>query len=379
MRTVGQEATAMQLGELEKYRRMLDNLPVGIYRINPNGKVLEANRKFAELLGYKSVQELKAVNVNDFYVSQSDRAAFVEKLRNSDLTAEFELRRKDRTTIWVRDYPKATISLNGYITHLDGVFVETHGIDAITRDIGEDKRLDMRRMREQFISSVTHELRTPLVSIKGYVDYILAMKDGSVPDSIRPSLEIIKRNTDRLFTLVNDLLDVQRIESGKFRLKLETFNLREILGNCIEEMAPVLKQKKQKIHVDAPAATLNIQGDRLRLTEVFTNLLNNAAKFTPDSGEIYVRVEEENDSIRISVRDTGIGIDKMDLERVFEPFAAIEKPTYIKGTGLGLSLAKRLVEVHGGKMWVDSPGKGQGATIAFTLPKRREEPVRMNG
>ncbi len=378
-RSKGQEPALTQLGEPDKYRRMFDNLPVGVYRMTPAGKILEANRKFAQLLGHQSVEELKSVSVNDLYVSQPDRMVFLEKLRNSDMNAEFELRRKDGRTIWIHDYPKAAVSLNGYITHLDGVFVETHGIDAITRDLNEDKRLDMKRMRDQFISSVTHELRTPLVSIKGYVDYILAKRDGSVSESIRPSMEVIKRNTDRLFNLVNDLLDMQRIESGKLALKLETFDLRQILDQCVEEMLPVFNHKNQKIRLDAPTGQLNLQGDRLRLTEVLTNIMNNATKFTPDGGEISIRVEEDNEFIRVCVHDTGIGLDKTDLERVFEPFASIEKPTYIKGTGLGLSLAKRLVEAHGGKIWVDSAGKGQGATFAFSVPRRREELVTTHG
>ena len=374
-----QGVTTAKNVEPSAYHQMLDNLPVGVYRMTPSGTILEANRKFAQLLGYQNAEELKPLNVNDLYVKRSDRVAFLEKLRSSDVTSEFQLRRRDGRTVWIRDYPKATISLTGYITYLDGVFVETYGMDAITRDLNEDKRLDMKKMREQFISSVTHELRTPLVSIKGYVDYILSKQDGSVSESIRPSMEVIKRNTDRLFTLVNDLLDIQRIESGKLALKPESFNFREVLDHCAEELLPLIRQKNQKIHVNAPSGALTVQGDRLRLTEVLTNLLNNATKFTPSGGDIFVMVEEDTESLHVQVRDTGIGIDKADLERVFEPFAAIEKPTYIKGTGLGLSLVKRLIEAHSGKIWVDSAGKGQGTTFTFSLPKQKEELVTVHG
>ena len=359
-----------QVHEAETYRSMFENVPVGVYRMTPAGKVLEANRKFVELLGYQNIEELKSANVNDLYVSKSDRMAFLDKLRTAELNGEFQMRRKDGRTIWVHDYPKATVSMNGYVTHLDGMAVETQEIDAITRDLNEDKRLDIKRMRAQFISSVTHELRTPLVSIKGYLDYVLAKNDGSVSGAIRPSLEVIKRNTDRLFNLVNDLLDVQRIESGKLALKLETFDFRQILTHCTEEMLPIFNQKSQKITVDAPAGSLDLRGDRLRLTEILTNMLNNATKFTPDGGQVSVRVEQDSEFLRVFVHDTGIGIDKADLERVFEPFSAIPKPTYIKGTGLGMSLAKRLIEAHGGRIWVDSPGKGEGTTFAFELPRR---------
>jgi signal transduction histidine kinase len=192
-------------------------------------------------------------------------------------------------------------------------------------------------------------------------------------------LEVIKRNTDRLFNLVNDLLDVQRIESGKLGLKLETFDFRQVLNHCTEEMLPIFNQKSQRITVDAPLGSLDLKGDRLRLTEILTNMLNNATKFTPDGGEVSVRVERDNEFLRVFVHDTGIGIDKADLERVFEPFSSIPKPTYIKGTGLGMSLAKRLIEAHGGRIWVDSPGIGEGTTFAFELPRRLEELVASDG
>jgi len=359
-----------QVRDAETYRSMFENVPVGVYRVTPAGKVLQANRKFVELLGYQNIEELKSANINDLYVSKSDRMAFLDKLRTAELNGEFQMRRKDGRTIWVHDYPKATVSIDGYVTHVDGMAVETQEIEAITRDLNEDKRLDMKRMRAQFISSVTHELRTPLVSIKGYLDYILAKNDGSVSEAIRPSLEVIKRNTDRLFNLVNDLLDVQRIESGKLALKLETFDFNQILHHCMEEMLPILNQKGQKLAVDAPPGSLDLRGDRLRLTEILTNMLNNATKFTPAGGEVSVRVEQNSEFLRVFVHDTGIGIDKTDLERVFEPFSSIPKPSYIKGTGLGMSLAKRLIDAHGGKIWVDSQGRGEGATFAFELPRR---------
>jgi hypothetical protein len=138
----------------------------------------------------------------------------------------------------------------------------------------------------------------------------------------------------------------------------------------MEEMLPILNEKGQKLTVDAPPGSLDLRGDRLRLTEILTNMLNNATKFTPEGGEVSVRVEQNSEFLRVFVHDTGIGIDKTDLERVFEPFSSIPKPSYIKGTGLGMSLAKRLIDAHGGKIWVDSQGRGEGATFAFELPRR---------
>jgi len=361
----------------ERYRSLLDHLPVGVYRITSDGRILEASQRFAEILGYGNVRELQKINLNDLYVKKSDRIGHLERLRDSTVFAEFELRRKDGRTVWVRDYPKAIVGAEGTIAYIDGVFVEATGIDAIVRDIAEHRRLET--MKGHFISSVTHELRTPLVSIKGYVDYILAKELGLLPEGVKSKIEVVRRNTDKLLELTEDLLNIQRMQNGTFEFKLQTVSVREMLSHCVEEIEPIVKQKNQEIHVDAPNSPLMIQGDQLRLSEVLVNLLHNATKFTPNGGKITIRAEEDASTVTVHVSDTGIGLDKKDLDRVFEPFAVIEKPTYFKGTGLGLSLTKRLIEAHGGKIRVSSAGKGQGANFAFTLPKKQEEWLGVHG
>jgi len=372
---VGISPPKIQNGEskaaLDRYRSMLDNLPVGVYRSASDGRILEANRTFARMLGYENTDELKKVDLNDVFVRKSDRVGQLEKLRDSTVFAEFQLRRKDGETVWVRDYPKATLAPTGNVDYQDGVIVQTHGIEAIVRDITEHRRLEI--MKDQFISSVTHELRTPLVSIKGYVDYVLAEDPKATLESVKTSIEVVKRNTDRLLELTNDLLDVQRMESGKLELKIQNVNFRDLIKECVEEIQPLIRQKNQHLHLEIPAGPLTIQGDHLRLSQVMMNLLNNATKFTPTGGDITVRAEEEIETgdLRISVKDTGIGINKSDIARVFEPFAAIEKATYYKGTGLGLSLTKKLVEAHGGTISAFSPGKGLGTTFTFTLLRKR--------
>jgi len=354
-----------EMKSYEILRSILDNVPVGVYRATSDGRILEANRTFAELLGYKSVDEIKTVNLNDIYVRRTDRIDHLEKLRDATIFAEFELKRKDGGTIWMRDYPKATLANSGYVDYTDGVLVRTQGIEAIVHDITEHRRLEI--MRDHFISAATHELRTPLVSIKGYADFILAENPQSAISNIRPFVEVMKRNADRLLELTNDLLDVQRMESGKIQLKLQQVDLRNLVKECVQEVQPLIDQKHHHLHLEVPSRALTIRGDPLRLSQMLWNIMNNAIKFTPDGGDITVSLDETPTKVCIRVRDTGIGVDKKDLERVFEPFAAIEKPTYFKGTGLGLSLTKRLVEAHGGVISVTSPGKWQGTTITIEL------------
>jgi two-component system phosphate regulon sensor histidine kinase PhoR len=286
------------------------------------------------------------------------------------------LRRNDGRTVWVRDYPKAALKPDGHIDYVDGVCVETHGIDAIVRDIAEHKRL--QSMKDHFIVAVTHELRTPLVSIKGYVDHIVA-SEPNLSNSIKSKIEVVRRNIDRLLELTEDLLNIQDMEDGRLEFTFETLNLHEAFRECLEDIQPLVGGKGQEIRLEVPGKALPVLCDRLRLNEVLTNLLTNASKFSPQGGTITVRVEEDSNTVTVSINDDGIGIDKKDLERVFEPFAAIEKPSYVKGTGLGLSLTRQLVQAQGGKVWATSPGKGHGATFAFTLPKSKEELIEVHG
>ena len=228
------DATVRSSAEI--YRSMLDNLPVGVYRAKSNGELLEANRTFVKMLGYADLDEIKQVNLKNVFVRESDRVSLLEKLRSTTVFTEFELRRKDKETIWVRDYPKATLASTGDVDYMDGVFVQTYGIEAIVRDITEQRKLEI--MKDQFISAVTHELRTPLISIKGYADYVLA-EDQSVPlENVRASIEVVRRNADRLLELTNDLLDIQRMESGKLQLKLQDIDLRDLLGNVLTRFNP---------------------------------------------------------------------------------------------------------------------------------------------
>ncbi len=240
----------------------------------------------------------------------------------------------------------------------------------VARDITERKQ--MEKMRDQFVFTVTHELRTPFVSIKGYVDLALSSEPGAISKEVESQLHVAKRNTDRLLSLVNDLLDVQRMQAGRLQLNLQTIDFKKVMDSCIEEIQPMITAGKLSLRTEAPKADLLIQGDEIRLCQVMMNLLSNATKFSPEGGEVTVHVEEEKETIKVYVSDRGIGIKQEDLKRVFEPFSAIQKTSYVRGTGLGLSITKGLIEAHGGQIWAESLGEGKGATFTFTLPRSKE-------
>ncbi|MDD5503026.1 MAG: CHASE4 domain-containing protein [Candidatus Thermoplasmatota archaeon] len=224
-------------------------------------------------------------------------------------------------------------------------------------------------MKSQFISNATHELRIPLVSIKGYVDLVRTGKYGKLPDKAAEFLTVAKNNTDRLLHLTDDLLDVHRVESGKLGLDIQDIDVGAVIRQCIEELKPLTDEKKQTIEVDMPKKQLPIKADLQRLGQVVSELLTNAYKFTPKKGRITIKVNDMKDRMEIAISDTGMGIDKNNLQKIFEPFADIKRPTTFQSTGLGLNVAKGIVEGHGGKISAESGGDGKGTTFTIILPR----------
>lgn len=235
----------------------------------------------------------------------------------------------------------------------------------------ELKELD--RMKDQFISMATHELRTPLVSIKGYVDYIQSGSAGEVPNRIEELLDIVQRNTRRLESLTDDLLDQQRIESGRLEINPETIQLKNVLDDILEELEPYIKESNLDLVLEVPEDLSELYADQIRIGQVLLNLIHNAAKFSPEGSEIKVEVEETDGDIKVSVEDEGIGLTPEDMRELFKPFPKIEQPDFYGGTGLGLSICKGIVELHGGEIWAESEGRGEGSIFTFTIPKTAHE------
>jgi len=223
--------------------------------------------------------------------------------------------------------------------------------------------------KTDFVSAVAHELRTPLTSIKGYAALLSAGKLGQIPPAVKERLEKINKHSDNLSGLINNLLDISRIESGRVEMNIEKINLKETVESFYDLLAPQFKEKQIKFKQDIPPVIKEILADKQQLQRVFINLVGNAIKFTPAGGTITIGAKETNDEIQIVVQDSGIGIPKKDLHKVFEEFYRTDEAVnqQIKGTGLGLSLVKYIVEAHKGKIWVDSD-TGKGAKFIFALP-----------
>jgi signal transduction histidine kinase len=227
--------------------------------------------------------------------------------------------------------------------------------------------------KSQFLANMSHELRTPLNAILGYAELILDNIYGDTPDKMREVLDRIQRNGRHLLGLINDVLDLSKIEAGQLTLSLADYSLKDVVQNVYSAVEPLAQEKrialKAEVAPDLPAA----RGDERKLTQVLLNLVGNAIKFT-DAGEVAIKAFAANGSFTVAVRDTGPGIAEADQTKIFEEFQQADSSITRKkgGTGLGLAIAKRIIELHGGRLSVSSR-PGQGSTFSFTLPAKVEQ------
>nr|MBU1328657.1 GAF domain-containing sensor histidine kinase [Candidatus Omnitrophota bacterium] len=241
----------------------------------------------------------------------------------------------------------------------------THELEKLNEEL---KKLN--KMKSDFISSVSHELRTPLTSIKGYASILMTGKLGDVLPAQKERLEKIDKHSNSLVHLINNLLDIARIESGKVQMEMKDISIKEMLDSIVDIITPQVKEKNISLKINSKIKFDRIKVDPSQMERVFLNLLSNAVKFTPEKGMVIIEIEEKNDAIQFSIEDTGIGIPSQDIPKVFQEFFRADNALdqKIKGSGLGLSLIKKIIEAHKGKIWFDSE-LGKGSKFTFTLPK----------
>ncbi len=227
----------------------------------------------------------------------------------------------------------------------------------------------------RFIDTLSHELKTPLTSIIAAAGLLEEELQDTADESHRKLMQTIIRNSNSLETRLVELLDIVKTGSGKLQLQFEPVDLKSIiLGTCMQ-ISPLIHSKGQKLNTELPDFVPIIQADGQRLEQVLLNLMNNASKFTPDGGIITVRVHKQDTGLAVEVSDNGIGIPKDQQDRLFKPYSRVAADRQKHpGLGLGLALSKQVIELHGGKIWVDSDA-GKGATFSFFLPKRPAPPA----
>jgi signal transduction histidine kinase len=243
-------------------------------------------------------------------------------------------------------------------------------------DLNWEKTVD--QMKSDFISIASHELRTPMTSIKGGIDLILGGCAGDVGKEAVELLQVAHTACDRMIRLINDLLDLSKIEAGQIGLKLEPLNLVDVAERSIRILKPLASQDQILLKLNGPRDLPSVQADSDRIEQVVTNLIANALKFSPTHGEVCLDFSADENWVSCTVSDQGCGIEEDDLERIFGKFQQASSPQRGGGTGLGLAITHALVTEHGGKIWAESK-VGHGSRFVFCLPRVARATNRANG
>ncbi len=346
--------------EIEKKNTeaVVKSIADGLVVVNDKGEVLLMNPAAEKILGTQS-QKKVGKSVMEGLGSEH----LVSMSRQLDASGEkvVEYTSKDENV------KKVIRSSSAVIQNEDG---QTIGMVNVLTDITKQKELD--EIKSRFVSNVTHELRTPIVAMQKAIEILMDKKGPPLSDMQQNFLGIVQRNMSMLSRLVEDLLDMAKIESGKMRLKFAPARIDKVVSEACEALVTWANSKEIQLEKDIDKSLPELSVDSVKITQVLNNLIGNAIKFTPKGGKIYVGCAwHDAQNVKITVRDTGVGIAKENLAKLFGRFEQFGDLQGISGTGLGLCISKEITERHGGKIWVESEEK-KGATFTFTLPIKQQ-------
>ena len=358
--------------EASRMRAILEAVADGILVTDPKGQVTLVNPSAERLLGLKA-EDLVGQHLERFRgLFGAQGQAWLKQICHWSQHPDAHTPGETATSqIELEDGRVLAI-------HLAPVFMQHRFLGTVSaiRDITHHIELD--RMKSEFVATVSHELRTPLTAIKGYVD-LLSRPDvmGDLNPKQTKAIRVIQRHVRRLTNLVDDLLTLSRLESGRMRIEPQEMDLREILREIVDDFRRQIKEKQRDLQLvlDVPPDLPHVYADPQRVRQIVSNLVENACRYTPDGGRVTVRARAVDGFVQFSVQDTGIGIRPENLHQVFERFYRGEHPLVMKtaGTGLGLAIVKQLIEMHGGRIWAESTGvPGEGSTFHGTLPVMSE-------
>ena len=385
-----------------RYRSLFEGVPVGLYRTMPAGHILDANPALVQMLGHPDRESLLAASATDLYVSPEARKQWQALMEREGVVPDFEaqIRRRDGTIIWVRDSSRASQDDEGRVLYYEGSLEDITErkqaeeelreyrehleelVTVRTRELGqkatelEEANLRLQeadRLKSVFLASMSHELRTPLNSIIGFTGIILLGMVGEINEEQRKQLTMVRDSANHLLSLINDVLDIAKIEAGRVEPSPEEFELAEVVREVVESFSPAVSEKGLELTKEMPAG-ITLFSDRRRVKQVLMNFVSNAVKFT-DQGSVRVAVRiVEGKKVEMSVTDTGIGIKEEDMNMLFEPFQQVDisLTKSREGTGLGLYLTKKLAVLLGGDVWAKSEF-GKGSEFTFAIPLKHEE------
>lgn len=361
----------------QPFRSIVESVPLFVWSARADGVADYHNPQLLAYLG-ESAGELPASDwTGPLHPDDRDRAlrAWQAALATgSEYSTEFRIRRaSDGVYRWFRSRAVPVRDSEGVVARWYGFVTDIHDLKE-----AEEALRDADRRKDNFLAMLAHELRNPLAPIKNAVQ-ILRLVGSPEPEPARAQ-EVIDRQVQHLSRLVDDLLDVSRIARGKVHLKREPVDLRTVITRAVETSRPAIDARRHTLTVSLAPNLHPVQGDAVRLTQAVCNLLDNAAKYTPEGGQIFLTVQQEPDEAVVHVEDTGVGIPADMLAKVFDLFAQADhaRDRSHGGLGIGLTLARSIVQMHGGVLEASSAGPGQGSefTLRFpVLPDRRAEPA----
>ncbi len=334
------------------YRGLFEEVAEGIVVVDADRRFLDVNPAAAQLLGY-SREELCRLRVDDIVAADPGEISgeWNRFLGDSMWRGEFTLRRKDGVSVPV-DVTATMVKLPTGTVHL-----------AAWRDVSA--RQELEQLREIFVASVSHDLRTPLTAIKAGLGMLEASGADQLPEELRQLLANARRNAERLGMLIDDLLAHNQLQAGTLRLDIEPLDLRGVVANATTAIHPLIRQKGQALELHLPDP-LSVTGDKHWLEQVVVNVLANAHHHTPTGTRIAVSGTVSDGEVCLTVHDTGPGIPSTELEAIFQRFHRLS--TSNGGSGLGLAIARSLVDLHGGRLWAESePRRGTAFHMALPL------------
>jgi len=381
-----QETQKPIVDSLHRFSELLESAPDAILELDSEGRIMLLNRMAEQLFGYtrgellgQTVETLVPEALRGAH--HRHRTEYLDQpvTRPMGSGLKLEARRKDGSHFPVE------ISLS------PGKSVTGFRVTAIIRDVTERRQMEdqlrvvqekyvhelelrnkeseqANQLKTEFLSNMSHELRSPLHTIIGFSELLAEELEGSLNDKQQRFIGHILRDSQHLLDLINDLLDLTKIEAGRLELQHEAFPIKAVIEETISSVRPRATAKSVEIPTDVSIPTV-VFADRLRLKQILHNLLTNAVKFTPNGGKVRVEAGHRDRFAEISVSDTGIGIPEDQHQAVFDKFYQVRTATKggSEGTGLGLAITKRLIELHGGSIWLQSE-LGKGSRFTFTIP-----------
>lgn len=360
-----------------KYQELVEYANSNILRMDPEGKVTFFNEFAQRFFGF-SESEMLGRSVIGTIVPVTDDAGHDLKKMIEDIMVnpqnyinnENENMLRDGRRVWIA-WTNRPVYDEGH--RLKEILCVGNDISEIKKAQEQLKAIDKRK--SDFVANVSHEVKSPLAVIWQTLDVLSKGITGDVNEKQKEILETAKKNVMRLVRLVTDLLDISKIEAGKMELKIEEFDMSSLTEEVLTNDESEFSRKKIDLKKDIPPTAGQVMADKDKITEVILNLLSNAIKYTPQGGVISVKLSQADKEVRFEISDTGPEISKENIDKIFDKFerVIVERE---EGTGLGLAIAKDIVQLHGGKLWVESPSTmlgtgeiGKGSRFIFTLPR----------